>query len=97
MTHVLGVLLVCTPLLLWLLAMLLAKTVLLALTLPAPPQVCALHVWLALFLLLWVLLQQLPVLAVQQGATLPLAHLHALPVVPAGTQLRLACHRSTTV
>jgi hypothetical protein len=77
--------------------MLLAKTVLLALTSLDPLQACARHVWLALFLLLWQQRQLALAHSVQQGATLPLAHLHALPVVPAGTQLRLACHRSTTV
>ena len=57
----------------------------------------ALTAELALFLLLWQQRQLARAHSVQQGATLPLAHLHALPVVPAGTQLRLACHRSTTV
>ena len=57
----------------------------------------ALTAELALSLLLWQRRQLALAHSVQQGATLPLAHLHALPVVQAGTPRRLACHRSTTV
>ena len=38
-----------------------------------------------------------PVRTVQWGATQQLEPQHALPVVPAGTQLLLVCHHSTTV